>query len=166
LTNPAGVKRQVVGVHSAALCRPLAEVLQLLGTRRALIVHGEDGLDEISIAAAALVAELRDGSIREYRIEPEDLGIARDSLDGLTVDSAEASAALIRAAFGKSPDARAAKAGRMIAVNAAACLYVSGITADLKGGVALAEDLIATGQVREKLKEFIDFTRFLKEGVL
>lgn len=91
LTNPAGVNNQVVGVFNPALCRPLAEVLQRLGSEHVLVVHSSDGLDEISLAAQTFVAELKDGQITEYKISPEELGIDSQSLIGLTVESAEQS---------------------------------------------------------------------------
>jgi anthranilate phosphoribosyltransferase len=164
LTNPAGVKRQVVGVFSADLCQTLAEVLRALGTEHAMIVHSDDGLDEISIAAETQVAELRDGSINSYRIAPEDFGQERQDLNGLSVDSKEASADLIRAALGGADDEVSRKAAAIIALNAGASIYVSGVAISLADGVALAEDVLATGQAREKLQQFVNFTRFMKDG--
>ncbi len=167
LTNPAGVKRQVLGVFSAALCEPLAEVLRELGSERALVVHSEDGLDEISIAGPTLVAELRDGAISSYRIRPEDFGRECRSLEGLAVASA-ASGDLIRAALGRgaltgAAGERVQKAAEIIVLNAGACIYVSGLVATLADGVALADDLISSGQALEKLREFVDFTRLMKQ---
>ena len=104
LTNPARVRRQVIGVFSADLCLPLAEVLQALGSVHALVVHSDDGLDEISIAAGTLVAELRDGSISSYHITPEEFHIQRQNLDGLVVNSAAGSAGLIRRAMDGADD--------------------------------------------------------------
>ena len=159
LTNPAGVRRQVLGVFDGALCEPLAKALGELGSEHALVVHGEDGLDELSLAAPTQVAELRDGAVRCYTVTPEELGIERRPVDGLTVGSADASARLIRAALaGDNEDAAA-----LIALNAGATLYVAGIAGSLADGVRLAEDLIATGQAAEKLKAFIDFTRLMAE---
>jgi anthranilate phosphoribosyltransferase len=163
LTNPAGVKRQLIGVFSAELCEPIVRVLKALGAEHVMVVHSDDGLDEISIAAATSVAELRDGTVSTYRIAPGDFALAPQSLDGLTVASAEASATLIRRVLGGDSDATARKAADLIALNAGATIYVSGIAATLADGVAMAEDLLASGQAGEKLKEFIDFTRLMRD---
>ncbi|MEJ2531257.1 MAG: anthranilate phosphoribosyltransferase [Halioglobus sp.] len=163
LTNPAGVKRQLIGVFSAELCEPIVRVLKALGAEHVMVVHSDDGLDEISIAAATTVAELRDGTVSTYRINPGDFALAPRSLDGLTVASAEASATLIRRVLGGEGDEIASKAADLIALNAGATIYVSGIAATLADGVAMAEDLLASGQAGEKLKEFIDFTRLMRD---
>lgn len=166
LTNPAGVRRQVIGVFDPALCRPLAEVLKLLGSEHALVVHGEGGLDELTLSGSTEVAELCRGNIATYRIAPEDVGLQRQNLDGLAVNGAEESAALIRAALAGRDTPAAQKAAAMIALNAGATIYVAGLAATIADGVALAEDLIATGQAREKMKEFIDFTQMMSQGGL
>jgi anthranilate phosphoribosyltransferase len=163
LTNPAGVKRQVLGVFDAALCEPLARVLGSLGHEHALVVHADDGLDELSIAATTQVSELRDGVVTSYRLEPEEVGIERQDLEGLAVESAAQSAALIRAALAGEDSAAARKAAAMIALNAGATIYVAGIANSLAAGVALAEDLLASGQALEKLNAFVDFTRMVRE---
>ena len=149
LTNPAGVKRQVIGVFAAELCETLAQVLKALGAEHAMIVHSDDGLDEISIAAGTRVAELRDGSISTYHITPQEFGQELRSLDGLEVDCAAASAELIRNALGGAKDEPAQKAAAIIALNAGATIYVSGVAATLADGVAMAEDVLATGQALE-----------------
>jgi len=164
LTNPAGVKRQVIGVFAAELCETMAQVLKALGAEHAMIVHSDDGLDEISIAAGTQVAELRDGSISTYHISPQEFGQELRSLDGLEVDSAAASAELIRNALGGAQDEPAQKAAAIIALNAGAAIYVSGVAATLADGVAMAEDVLSTGQALEKLKEFIDFTQMMRAG--
>ncbi|MEQ9393729.1 anthranilate phosphoribosyltransferase [Haliea sp.] len=164
LTNPAGVKRQLVGVFDPALCQPLAEVLKVLGSEHVLVVHGEGGLDEVTISGSTEVAELVRGTVSSYRITPEDFGLERQDLDGLSVGSASESAALIRAALGREDSELARKAAAMIALNAGATIYVSGLAATIADGVALAEDLIATGQAMEKLKEFVSFTQMMSSG--
>jgi len=164
LTNPAGVKRQVIGVFSPDLCQSMAEVLKALGGEHAMIVHSDDGLDEISIAAGTRVAELKDGNISSYHITPEEFGLERQSLEGLSVDSAAASAGLIRSALEGSKDEAAHKAAAIITLNAGATIYVSGLAATLADGVAMADDVIASGQALEKLKHFIDFTQLMKSG--
>ncbi|TDG11599.1 anthranilate phosphoribosyltransferase [Seongchinamella unica] len=164
LTNPAGVTRQVIGVFSAELCQPLAEVLKALGSEHVMIVHSDDGLDEISIAAPTRVAELRAGNIESYSISPEDFGLERQSLEGLAVADSAASAALIRRALGGADDEASRKAVAIIALNAGATIYVAGVTNSLAGGVAMAEDLLASGQAAEKLASFVDFTQLMRGG--
>jgi anthranilate phosphoribosyltransferase len=162
LTNPAGVKRQLIGVFSADLCEPMAEALRVLGSVHAMIVHSDDGLDEISIAAGTRVTELRDGDISSYHITPEEFGLQRQSLEGLSVDGAAASAALIKAALGGAANEVAARAAAIIALNAGATIYTSGIAATLADGVEMAEDLLASGQAAQKLREFVEFTQMMR----
>jgi anthranilate phosphoribosyltransferase len=162
LTNPAGVKRQVIGVFSPDLCRPMAEVLKILGAEHAMVVHSDDGLDEISIAAGTQVTELCGGNIESYHVTPEDCSIERCSLDGLSVDGAEASADLIKRALNGADDEAAKKAAGMLALNGGATIYVSGIAATLADGVAMAEDALGSGLAGEKLRQFIEFTRMVR----
>ncbi len=164
LTNPAGVRRQLLGVFASALCEPLAHVLKSLGSVHAMVVHSQDGLDEISPAAPTQVAELRDGDVSCYTIDPQDFGLGAEDLSGLQVSSAEASARLIRAALGSgdAPDNDVAKARNIIILNAGATIYVAGLTANLADGMALAEDLVSTGLAMEKLRAFVDFTRLMR----
>ena len=162
LTNPAHVKRQVIGVFSPDLCQPMAQVLKVLGSVHAMIVHSDDGLDEISIAAGTQVAELRDGTISSYHITPEEFRLESQSLEGLAVTSAAASADLIRRAMAGAEDDAARKAASMLALNGGATIYVSGVAATLADGVELAEDVLATGQAAEKMEQFIDFTRLMR----
>ncbi|MBU3069076.1 anthranilate phosphoribosyltransferase [Aestuariicella sp. G3-2] len=164
LTNPAGVKRQVIGVFNGALCKPLAEVMGRLGSEHVLVVHADDGLDEISLATATTVAELKDGKVEVYRIQPEDFGIESQSLVGLTVESADESLALIQDALGKRSDKRAQKAADIIALNAGAAIYVSGIAESLKEGISMAEDAIGSGLAKEKMAELAAFTRYQKDN--
>lgn len=162
LANPAGVRHQVLGVFSQALCRPLAEVLQRLGSQHVLVVHAQDGLDEISLAAPTHVAELRDGVISEYRIQPEDFGIKSQSLIGLNVEGAEQSLTLIRDALGRRKTANGQKAADMIILNAGAALYAADHATSLKEGVQLAHDALHTGLAREKMDELASFTNVFK----
>jgi anthranilate phosphoribosyltransferase len=162
LTNPAGVKRQVIGVYSADLCLPMAQVLKTLGSVHAMVVHSDDGLDEISIAAGTMVAELRDGSISSYHITPEEFRQQRQSLDGLAVNSASGSADLIRRALKGADDPAARKAAAMLTLNGGATIYVSGVAATLADGIAMADDVLASGQAAEKMQQFIDFTRLMR----
>ena len=159
LTNPAGVKRHVIGVFNGQLCRPLAEVLQRLGSEHALIVHAKDGLDEFSLATSTQVAELKNGEIREYTMTPEDVGLKSQSLVGLSVNGSKESLALIRDALGKRKGEHAEKAADTIALNAGAGIYVAGLTKDFRQGVALALDVIHSGQALEKFDNLREFTQ-------
>ncbi|MBZ2169201.1 anthranilate phosphoribosyltransferase [Marinobacter sp. F4216] len=159
MTNPAGVKRQLLGVFTRELCRPMAEVLQRLGSEHIMVVCARDGLDEISLASPTYVAELKDGEITEYEITPEDLGIQSQSLVGLSVDSAEESLKLIRAAFGRGHDDMAEKARDMIALNAGAAIYVAGLADTPKAGVDMALDAIGSGLAAGKMSELADFSK-------
>ncbi len=157
LTNPAGAPNQVIGLFATQWQRPFAEVLKRLGARHVMVVHAEDGLDEISIASPTYVCELKDGEISEYSITPEQFGLKGD-LAGLVVNSAEESLALIKSAFcDEHADAKA-----MIAVNAGAALYVSEMAATLSQGVELALSTIESGAALNKLNELVAFTQQVK----
>jgi len=163
MTNPAGVKHQVIGVFTQALCRPIAEVLKRLGSEHVLVVHSKDGLDELSLAATSHIAELKDGEIREYDVSPEELGIKSRSLIGLTVDDATASLKLIRDALGKRETEAGEKAADIIILNAGAALYAADHATSLLEGVKLASDALYSGLAREKLNELIAFTEVFRE---
>ncbi|MFC3609488.1 anthranilate phosphoribosyltransferase [Stutzerimonas tarimensis] len=163
MSNPAGVRHQVLGVFSKELCRPMAEVLSRLGSRHVLVVHAQDGLDEISLAAPTHVAELRDGAIREYSIQPEDFDIKSQSLIGLAVEGAQASLALIRDALGRRKTENGRKAADMIILNAGAALYAADVAQDLGQGMALAQDALSTGLALEKLEELVAFTAVFRQ---
>lgn len=163
LTNPAGVSRLVIGVFSNELCRPMAEVLKQLGAEHVMVVHSKDGLDEISLASSTYVAELKDGEITEWIINPEDVAIESQTLLGLMVEDSTESLALIKDALGKNKSAKGEKAASMIALNAGAGIYVSGLSKDYKQGVALAHDIIYGGQALEKMSVLSEFTKTLKE---
>lgn len=158
MTNPAGVNRQLVGVFSRALCRPMAEVLQKLGSEHIMVVASKDGLDEISLASPTHVAELKDGEIFEYEITPEDLGVKSQSLVGLSVETAEESLNLIKAAFGRDHDEIAGKARDMIALNAGAAIYVAGLAPTASIGVEMALDAMGSGLAAGKMAELADFS--------
>ena len=162
MTNPAGVKRQVIGVFSADLCVPMAEVLGRLGSEHVMVVHALDGLDEISLHGDTQVAELKNGAVREYRINASDFGIGARDLDGLGVDSAAESLALIKDALGKRKTPEGDKAADIIALNAGAAIYVSGVADSLAEGVELAKDAIGSGLSGGKLQELVAFTDCLK----
>lgn len=162
LTNPAMVKRQVIGVYSKDLCRPMAEVLARLGSEKVLVVHANDGLDEITLADSTYVAELSNGEVREYTITPEQFGVARQSLEGLAVNNAAESLALINNALGKRSNEIAQKAADIIALNAGAAIYASGVADSLEQGVGMAQDAVCSGLAKEKLNELAAFTECLK----
>ena len=154
LTNPAGVPNQVLGVYAPELVPLMADVLRRLGSRHVLVVHAEDGLDEISLAQPSRVAEVKNGEISEYTIAPEQFGIERQSLDPLRVSSAEESLSLVKKALvGEGP------AADIVSLNAGAALYAADIADTLKEGVALAQDAQASKLPLEKLKELAHFTR-------
>ena len=153
MTNPAGVKNQVIGVFNGALCKPIAEVLGRLGSEHVLVVHAQDGLDEISLATPTHVAEYKQGAVEEYDITPEEMGIESQSLIGLTVDSAEQSLRLIEDALGEQQTPEGKKAANMLALNAGSALYVCGIAATLRTGVELAQQTIVSGAALQKMAE-------------
>lgn len=163
MTNPAGVKHQVIGVFTDKLCRPMAEVLKRLGSEHVLVVSARDGLDEVSLAAPTHVAELQHGEVREYDISPEELGIPSRSLIGLSVSDAAESLALINDALGKRKTEAGEKAADMIILNAGAALYASDQARTFLEGVQLASDALHSGLAREKLSELIAFTEIFRE---
>lgn len=163
MTNPAGVKRQVMGVFDPALCQPIAEVLKQLGSHHVLVVSALDGLDEITLNGETQIAELKDGQIHLYKIKPEDLGLQQQSLDGLSVGSANESLALIHEALSKRRSPTAQKAADMIALNAGAAIYVAGIADTLKEGVEMAEDAIGSGIAKAKIQELAVFSECCHE---
>lgn len=160
MTNPAGVKRQVIGVFDQSLCRVMVEVLRELGSEHVLVVHAEDGLDEISLAGATHIAELKSGEIQEYTFTPESVGIESQSLEGLSVSSALESLSLINNALGKRSTPEGQKAADIIALNAGAAVYVSGIADSLEEGVSMAEDAIGSGLAWAKIQELTSFTDY------
>lgn len=152
LTNPAGAPHQLLGVFSADWLEALVRVLAKLGSRHVLAVHAEDGLDEISHAAATDVVELRDGEIRRYRIQPEDFGIARGRLEDIRVADAAESLAMLRSVLDDTPGP-----ARDIAVlNAAATLYAADRVPDLAAGVEAARAALASGAARRKLEALVE----------
>ncbi len=154
LTNPAHAPHQLLGVFAARWVEPLAKVLRELGSRHVLVVHADDGLDEISIAAPTLVAELEEGQVRSYRITPEELGVERAPLESLRVDGPESSAALIGRVF----DGETGPAADMVALNAGAALYAADVAVTLAEGVERAREVLARGGAARKLAELVELT--------
>jgi anthranilate phosphoribosyltransferase len=159
MSNPAGVTRQLIGVFNGALCRPIAEVLQKLGSEHVMVVHSQDGLDEISLAAETRVAELKNGIVEEYTLRPEDLGVARGSLKGLGVDGVDASLKLLTSVLAGEGDSRSLRGARLVALNAGAALYVAGVEDSVEKGVARASEVLAGGAALEKLKQLASMTQ-------
>lgn len=157
LTNPAGTKRQVMGVFDKKWVRPMAEVLQRLGSTHVMVVHSEDGLDEISLAAPTYVAELKDNEIREYSVQPEDFNIDKQSIEPLQANNVEQSLELVNSALEGKGVVNPAR--DIVALNAGAAIYVAGIADDLAEGVAIAEDVIGSGLAKVKLTELAAFTQ-------
>ena len=152
LTNPAGAKEQLVGVSEKDYVQKLAEALVKLGNSHSLVVHGEDGMDEISICAATTVAEQRGESINTYRLEPESLGFKRAKLDDLKGGTAAENAEIIRGILsGRDQGARR----DVVLLNAGAAIMVGGLSRTLQGGVQMAAQAIDRGTAQKKLEDFI-----------
>ena len=151
LTNPAGVPNLLLGVFSRDLLEPLAEVLQRLGARHVLVVHSNDGLDEISIGDKTEVAELKDGAIRRYSIWPEEFGMERAPLEAIQVADAGESLAMIRSVLEDHPG----PARDIVTLNAGAAIYAAGLADDLKGGVDKARAAISSGEARNRLDRLV-----------
>jgi anthranilate phosphoribosyltransferase len=154
LTNPAGARRQLIGVYAAELVPVIAEVLRDLGSEHVLVVHGSDGLDEITTTGPTRVSEVKDGELRTYTLEPERFGLRRASLAELAGGGPEENAALmLRVLAGE-----AGPLADITALNAGAALYVGGVAADLATGVELARETLAAGAAAAKLDELRSFT--------
>ena len=154
LTNPAGAPNQVMGVFHGDLVGIQARVLKELGSTHVMVVHGEEGLDEISLVGPTLVAELKRGFITEFKIEPKQFGMDTAPITSLMATDKDASAKMVRAVL----DNQAGPARDIVMLNAGAAIYVSGIAGDLWGGVAKAREVIESGQARAKLAQLIKFT--------
>jgi anthranilate phosphoribosyltransferase len=156
LTNPAGAPNQLIGVYDAHWVEPLAEVLKELGSKHVLVVHADDGLDEISVGAATQVAELKDGEIESYVIEPEQFGITREPLLKLAVKTPAASLTMMLEVL---DGATKGPARDIVALNAGAAIYAANLAPDLKSGVAHAFAVIDSGAAREKLDKLVAVSR-------
>jgi anthranilate phosphoribosyltransferase len=154
LTNPAHASAQVVGVYSAELVDKLAEALSMLGLRRALVVHGMDGLDEITITGPTRIAEVREGNIRTYEVTPEEFGMKRAPIDAISGGDAAANAAIIRAVLSGENSARR----DVVLLNAAAALVAAGKADHLTDAITSAARSIDSGAAARKLHELVQFT--------
>jgi len=154
LSNPAGTVNQLIGVFSSDWVEPLAQVLKKLGSQHVLIVNAEDGLDEISIATASNIAELKDGIVTTYSITPEQFNLPRASLDTLAVDGAESSLAMVKAVLNNQTGA----AKDIVILNAGAAIYAANLTASLEAGIIKAREVIENGTALEKFKALIAYS--------
>ena len=155
LSNPAGAPRQIIGVWRLELAEKLARALGELGTERAWVVHGEDGLDEITLAGKTHVAEARDGEVKTFEIGPGDFGFEMGSLDHLRGGDAEANAEIVSAVLAGS---RNDEARALVIMNAAAALFLGGTAGDLRDGAKIAANSIDSGAAQHKLELLIEAT--------
>ncbi|MCF6257455.1 MAG: anthranilate phosphoribosyltransferase [Gammaproteobacteria bacterium] len=152
LTNPAGAPNQLLGVFSKELVEPLAHVLANLGSHHVLVVHSEDGMDEISIAAPTFVAELKNGEVTTYTIQPEDFSLERAGLASLKVEDAAQSLTVVKSVLENQPG----PARDIVQLNAGAALYVAGLAESLAVGIAKAGEVLASGKALAKLEALVN----------
>lgn len=155
LTNPAGAKRQVLGVFSHSWLETLANVLKNLGSKQVMILHSEDGMDEISISAPTNIAELKNGEINTYKIEPEQFGMQRADISTLAVENVEDSLKVMHAVL----DNQAGPSQDIILLNAGAAIYTAGIEDTLAAGIESARRVIENGSARSRLDELVKLTQ-------
>ncbi len=154
LTNPAGTPNQVLGVYSKDLVKPLAEVLKNLGANHVMVVHGEDGMDEISISAATTVAELKNGEITTYSIKPEDFNLQQYPIATIRVNNADESLEMVTSVLNND----ASPARDIVALNAGAAIYVAGLAGSHEAGIERASEMLESGAAKQKLLELINIT--------
>jgi anthranilate phosphoribosyltransferase len=151
LTNPAGAPNQLLGVFSKELVEPLAKVLANLGSNHVLVVHSEDGMDEISIGAPTFVAELKNGEVTSYSIQPEDFGLKTADLASLKVEDAAQSLAVVKSVLENQPG----PARDIVQLNAGAALYAAGLADSLSAGITKAGEVLASGEALAKLNALV-----------
>jgi anthranilate phosphoribosyltransferase len=151
LTNPAGAKNQVMGVFARELTGKLAAVLQQLGSQHVLVVHGADGMDEITLSGVTYIAELKNNTVREYTVQPADFGLAIAMQDQIRVANADEAQAMLLGVLGN----QAGAARDIVLMNAGAAIYVAGLSDSLHDGVAKAREVIASGAAKAKLAELV-----------
>lgn len=154
LSNPAGAPNQLIGVFAKTWVEPLAQVLKKLGSQHVLVVNAEDGLDEISIASATFVAELKEDAVTTYTITPEQFGFKRASLTELAVENAAASLDRVKSVLDNQPSA----ATDIVLLNAGAAIYAANITDSLVAGIEMAKQVLASGAARAKFDDLIHFS--------
>ncbi|RIZ67588.1 MAG: anthranilate phosphoribosyltransferase [Methylococcales bacterium] len=155
LSNPAGAPNQLIGVFAKEWVEPLAHVLKKMGSQHVLVVNADDGLDEISIASATSVAELKDGQVRTYTITPEQFGFNRASLAELAVDNAETSLVIVKSVLDNQDSA----AKDIVLLNAGAAIYAANLTDTLAAGIEKARHVIASGEAKAKLDALIAYSQ-------
>ncbi|HWX11191.1 MAG TPA: anthranilate phosphoribosyltransferase [Trinickia sp.] len=158
LTNPAGAPNQLMGVFHPDLVGIQVRVMQRLGANHVIVVHGKDGMDEVSLGAATLVGELRDGKVHEYEIHPEDFGLQMVSNRKLRVNDAGESKHILIEALENRPGA----AREIVTLNAGTALYAANVAASIADGIQIAREAIASGRARAKLDELVQFTQQFK----
>ena len=158
LTNPASAPNQVIGVFDKKWLKPLAKTLKQLGSNHVLVVHSEDGMDEISISAKTFVTELKDNEINSYEVSPADFDIKTFDLKDLSVENTDESLTLMKSVFSNNNDA--AKA--IVSLNAGAAIYASGISNTMKAGVDMAINIIESGAAKKKFEMLITHTQSFK----
>ena len=158
LTNPADAPHSLLGVFHPDLVGILVRVMERLGAKHVLVVHGKDGMDEVSLGAATLVGELRNGKVTEYEIHPEDFGLRMASNRPLRVKSAAESKEMLLSVLGNTEG----RAREIVAFNAGTALYAADIVGSIGDGIVRAREAIASGAARAKLDEFVRFTQGLK----
>ena len=154
LTNPAGAENQVIGVFHADLVGIVARVLQQLGSHHVMVVHGEDGLDEITIAGKTRIGELKNGEVSEYTIRPEDFGMKISAIETIQVENSEQSRAVLQSVLDNQPG----PALDIVLLNAGAAIYVSGVAGTLQEGVEMARAAVESGVAKEKLRQLVEIT--------
>jgi anthranilate phosphoribosyltransferase len=158
LTNPAGARHQLLGVFHPDLVGIQARVLQRLGSRHVMVVHGLEGLDELSVCGETLVAELKDGEVREYHVHPRQFGMPQSEMRELQVTESAASKEMLLGALSNRPGA----ARDIVALNAGAAIYVCGLADSFEAGVARAQHVIESGAARKKLDQLVGFSNQYK----
>ena len=155
LTNPASAPNTLLGVFHPDLVGILVRVMERLGAKHVMVVYGKDGMDEISLGAATMVGELKDGKVSEYEIHPEDFGLQMSSNRSLRVENSAESKEMIYATLANTPGT----AREIVVLNAGTALYVANVAESIQQGITLARDAIASGAARAKLDEFVRFTQ-------
>ena len=158
LTNPASAQNQLLGVFSSDLVEPLANVLKNLGSHHVMVVHSEDGMDEISIGSATKVAELKDGDIKSYTISPEDFDMRKADIKQLAVDGAEQSLGMISLIF----DGHTGPARDIVLLNAGAAIYVAGLADSHAAGIEKAKQVVDSGAAKQKFNDLVELTSSFK----
>ena len=158
LTNPAGARRQLTGVADASLGENLARVLALLGAEHAMVVHGQDGLDEISVCAPTEIHEARGGQVRSYTIEPEQFGIRRWTTDAVRGGTVEANVRVANSVL----DGERGPSRDVVLLNTGAAMYIAGLADSIQAGIALAADELDSGRAREKVDEVAAISQQVK----